>query len=296
VAYTSRAPRACDPAGCTVAREVGGVGDLLPGARCELRTVVAEQVAGALVDAQPAPLWADVGDADHRTVECRPEYPLARERAPIQPLTRRRWRAASGRRQHGQCRCPCTGAAYGVFTLTGGRRGAGRYLGRHGLSSLSETLGMPVLLGEHVRCIRQCPALASGPRGRAFSHRRPAPSALVARYLLTYLRYVTETLQRCYRTTRRLLHGISGGPHRTSGARSSGVTGVACRVTMRAGRTAGASPAMRGSPLSGYVTSSGAAPTWRCCSVRVCRDSMCLMVHLLGSSIDQALSILGPPE
>src|SRR5262249_21134492 len=55
-------------------------------------------------------------------------------------------------------------------------------------------------------------------------------------------------------------------------------------------------PGDRGSPLSGYVTSSGAAPTWRCCSVRVCRDSMCLMVHLLGSSIDQALSMLGPPE
>ena len=65
----------------------------------------------------------------------------------------------------------------------------------------------------------------------AIGAQHPAPSW---RGISTYRRYVTETLQGCYRTTRRLLHGISGGPHRTSGARSSGVTGVACRVTMRA--------------------------------------------------------------
>ena len=58
--------------------EVVGVGEVLPGQRRELRAVVAQQVAEPLVDAQPAPLRADVCDADRRALECRAEEPLPR--------------------------------------------------------------------------------------------------------------------------------------------------------------------------------------------------------------------------
>jgi len=59
--------------------EVVGVGDVLPSARPELLEVVAEDVAEPLVDTQPAPLWADVGDADDRPFERRPKESLATE-------------------------------------------------------------------------------------------------------------------------------------------------------------------------------------------------------------------------
>src|SRR5260370_32394975 len=53
--------------------EVGGVGDVLVGARRELHAVVTEEVAEPLVEAQPASLWADLGNAGPRAVQRRPE-------------------------------------------------------------------------------------------------------------------------------------------------------------------------------------------------------------------------------
>src|SRR5260370_4903101 len=53
--------------------EVVGVGDVLEGERRELRAFVTQEVAEPLVEAQPAPLRADVSDADHRAFERRPE-------------------------------------------------------------------------------------------------------------------------------------------------------------------------------------------------------------------------------
>ncbi len=57
--------------------EVVGVGDLLPGASDELLTVVAEDVAEPLVEAQPAPLQAGVCDADNRALKRCPEDVVA---------------------------------------------------------------------------------------------------------------------------------------------------------------------------------------------------------------------------
>ncbi len=52
---------------------VVGVGEVLGGARRELVAVVAQEVAEPLVDTQPPPPWAEVGNADDRALERRPE-------------------------------------------------------------------------------------------------------------------------------------------------------------------------------------------------------------------------------
>jgi hypothetical protein len=52
---------------------VVGVGEALGGARRELGAVVAQEVAEPLVDAQPAAPRAEVGNADDRALERRPE-------------------------------------------------------------------------------------------------------------------------------------------------------------------------------------------------------------------------------
>ena len=232
--------------------EVVGMGEVLPGQRREFRPVVAQQVAEPLVDAQPAPLRADVGDADRRALERRAEEPLAR--GPV------RSRPAGLARGLGCWRRPRARPALWVLAPTGDRGTVGGYLGLHGSPSLSATPGMPgmpAMPGEPARGARR------GDTGAAHSGRLAGPACA---------RVVPMTPGWCgvrQHTAEKLLR------------RCSDVRGIAAMLQDRMAQR----PRRLGAPAA-------AAPTWIGRQVRIGRESLGLLAGTRSLPKHRALSRL----